>query len=159
MDEADRRLLDRIQAGFPLVPRPFAALGEELGLSEVEVVERVGALQRAGVIRRIGPVVDPRKAGRVGVLAAMAVPERRLEAVAAAVSALDSVTHNYRREARHGTCPYNLWFTVGAGSEEALHRTVAGIEEATGLAVATFPARRVFKIGVQFGFADGSVDG
>jgi len=159
MDKTDRQLLDRLQAGFPLVPRPFAALAEELGLEEAEVLERVGALQREGIVRRIGPVVDPAKAGRVGALAAMAVPEERLEAVAAIVSACEAVTHNYRREPRHGRCPYNLWFTLTAASAGALAERVAELEGATGLPIAALPVRRKFKIGVRFSFQDGSSDG
>ena len=44
MDDLDRRLLNRIQSDFPLVARPFQELGQPLGLSEDEVVERMRAL-------------------------------------------------------------------------------------------------------------------
>jgi len=156
VDETDRKLLDRLQASLPLVPRPFAAVGEPLGLSEDEVLERVRALHERGLIRRIGPVLDPEKVGRVGLLAAMAVPAERLEAVAVQVSDCDRVTHNYERVARHGTCPFNLWFTLTAGDRDELAGAVERLAEATALAIATFPMRRKFKIGVRFSFTDDS---
>jgi DNA-binding Lrp family transcriptional regulator len=154
MDKTDRKLLDRLQADFPLVPRPFAAIGEELGLSEPEVIARAASLQRRGLIRRIGPVLDPEKVGRVGALVAASVPAEQLEAVAAKVSACERVTHNYERAPRRGRCPYNLWFTLTAPSADELARAVAAIGRATGLAVALFPVRRKFKISVRFPLAD-----
>ena len=154
MDSLDRRLLERLQADFPLVPRPFAAVARELELAEGDVLERVRALHERGLVRRIGPVVDPRRVGRVGILAAMAVPPERLEEVAAIVSARPEVSHNYQREAAHGHCPYNLWFTVSGGSHEELEATVASIAADAGLPVTTLPSRTTFKIGVRFSFPD-----
>lgn len=159
MDDTDHRLLNRIQSDFPLVPRPFARLGEELGLSEDEVIRRVAALCREGLIRRIGPVLDPAKVGRLGALAAMNVPKGRLEAVAAAVSTFERVTHNYERAPIHGTCPYNLWFTLTGESPEALAAAITTVEKATHLPVVVLPVLRKFKIGVRFSFPEDGNDG
>ncbi|MBM4042880.1 MAG: Lrp/AsnC family transcriptional regulator [Planctomycetes bacterium] len=155
MHETDRKLLDRLQGSFPLVPRPFAAIGGELGLADGDALQRVARLHREGLIRRIGPVLDPEKVGRVGALVAMSVPEDRLEAVAAAVSAFPTVTHNYQRVPLAGSCPYNLWFTLTAPSHDALAEAVASIEKATGLPANVLPVRRKFKIGVRFDFGAG----
>lgn len=159
MDRVDQRLLDRLQAHLPVVPRPFATVAAELGLSEDEVLRRIAALHAEGIVRRIGPVLDPARIGRVGILAAMAVPPGRLDAVAAQVSAFEGVTHNYHRVARHGQCPYNLWFTLSATSEEALTDTIGRIAQGTGLAVATLPSRRKFKIAVRFSFSEDGAGG
>jgi len=159
VDELDRRLLGRMQSDFPLVPRPFARLGEELGVSEGEVLERVVALISAGLVRRIGPVLDPERVGRVGALAAMAVPQDAIEGVAATIAACPAVTHNYEREARHGACPYNLWFTLTAESPAALAESVAALERATGLPITILPVVRKFKLGVRFSFTDDAPDG
>ena len=152
MDSMDRKLLDRLQADFPLVPRPFAALGEELGIGEQEAVRRVRALHAAGLIRRIGPVLDPAKVGRAGTLAAVAVPAERLDDAAAAVSACPGVTHNYERVARHGSCPFNLWFTMTAESQVALETALAAVAKAIRLPIVPLPTKRKFKIGVRFDF-------
>lgn len=159
MDGTDRDILDRLQAGLPLVQRPFAALGDEVGLGEQEVIRRVRALHGAGLIRRIGPILDLASFGRVGTLAAVAVPVDRLGDAAATVSACHAVTHNYERMPRRGSCPYNLWFTVSAGSEAALDRTLAELSEVTGLPIVKLPTGRKFKIGVRFAFAGEEDDG
>lgn len=36
MDSVDQQLLDIIQTGFPLTPRPYADLGQMLGIAEEE---------------------------------------------------------------------------------------------------------------------------
>jgi len=154
MDTLDRKLLDRLQEGLPLVSRPFEAVARELGTNESEVLARVRRLAADGLLRRLGPIIDPKKAGRVGTLAAMAVPEERVEEVAEMVSARDGVSHNYLREPLRGHCPYNLWFTLSAESPEALEEALAEIERKTGLAVARLPTRRMFKIGVRFNLSD-----
>jgi DNA-binding Lrp family transcriptional regulator len=152
MDRMDRRLLDRLQADFPLVPRPFAALASEVGITEDEAIRRVRALHETGLVRRIGPVLDPAKVGRVGTLAAVAVPAERLGDVAAAISACPGVTHNYERLARRGSCPFNLWFTMTAESQAALDRALADLANAIGLPIVPLPTTRKFKIGVRFDF-------
>ena len=141
------------------MPRPFAAVAAELSLDEGEVIERLAALQGRGLVRRIGPVLDPAKVGRIGVLAAMSVPPDRIEAIAAQVSACDRVTHNYERRPLSGECPYTLWFTLTATSQEGLREAIDAIAETTGLPVTTFPVGRKFKIGVRFSLSEESRDG
>ncbi|MFP4057151.1 MAG: AsnC family transcriptional regulator [Candidatus Brocadiia bacterium] len=150
----DRKLLDRLQAGFPLADRPYAELGAELGLDEAEALARVRRLADAGLIRRIGPVVDPHRLGRVGTLVAAAVPRERLAEVAAPISACQGVSHSYLRRPRRGQCPYNLWFTLSAESPEALQATLQRLARETGLDLHSLPSRRKFKLAVRFRFSE-----
>jgi len=78
MDEKDTALLDAVQDDFPLDPRPFAGIGERIGMTESEVIERLAALKTDGVIRRIGASFDSRKLGYVSTLLAARVDEDRL---------------------------------------------------------------------------------
>lgn len=65
LDEVDRRLLALLQAD---ASRPYAALGEAVGLSAGAAHERVRKLRERGVIRGTVADVDPVRIGR-GVLA------------------------------------------------------------------------------------------
>ncbi|NQT51779.1 Lrp/AsnC family transcriptional regulator, partial [bacterium] len=150
MDALDRKLLDRLQADFPLTPRPYASLAEELGSDEEALIERVRALQQAGLVRRIGPVVDPAKAGRVGTLCAVSVRDERIEEVAAIVATRKAVTHNYERKPIHGSCPYDLWFTLTAASGDELDAAIADLAGDIGLPIVKLPTLRKFKIGGRF---------
>ena len=63
MDAVDKKILNILQTRFPLVPEPFDAVGEELGLTGDEVIDLVRKLKADGVIRRIGADFESRKLG------------------------------------------------------------------------------------------------
>src|SRR6266542_6156749 len=60
LDEINRRLLDELQRDGRA---PFAELGRRVGLSAPAVAERVGRLERDGVITGYRAEVDPRAIG------------------------------------------------------------------------------------------------
>ena len=139
LDPLDTLLLQRLHGDFPLSERPFAEVGDELGLSEDEVLERLRALLAQGLLTRFGPLFQIERAGGQFVLAAMAVPDERFDAVAAQVNALPEVAHNYRRN--HAL---NMWFVLAAESPAAVAAAIARIEAETGLAVLAFPKEREY---------------
>ena len=63
MDITDRELLNKIQGPFPMVDRPYEKLGEEVGISEREVLERLTELKRTNVLRQISAIFDTRRLG------------------------------------------------------------------------------------------------
>ena len=144
LDSIDRHLLNDFQRDFPLVPRPFAVLGKALGLSEAEVIDRLHRMQACGQITRVGATVRPNTAG-ASTLAAMAVPERRLEDVARQVSAEAGVNHSYLRDNK-----WNLWFVATAANRPALQDMLARLETATGLQILDLRLKRAFNIDLGF---------
>jgi len=146
MDEIDLKLLAAVQEGFPVSPRPFLDLGRALGLEEDEVISRLAMLQKEGLVRRIGPILDLRRMGKSGILAALAVPLDRADGVAEVVSLYPEVSHNYLRP---NDSAYNLWFTV-SGTEERIHDILQEIRSKTGLKMLVLPTLKIFKIGVKF---------
>ncbi len=141
LDDIDARLVNRLQDGFPLADRPFGAVAAELGMSEDEVIERLRRLLAQGILTRFGPLFQIERAGGRFVLAAMAVPESRFDAVAAQVNAWPEVAHNYRREHR-----LNMWFVVAAESPEEAQQVLERIEDQTGLDVLAFPKEREYAV-------------
>ena len=65
MELTDRKLLNVIQSKFPLVDRPYQDLGEELGISEQEVIDRLADLKRKNVLRQLSAIFDTRRLGSV----------------------------------------------------------------------------------------------
>jgi DNA-binding Lrp family transcriptional regulator len=135
----DARLIERLHGGFPLVDRPFAAVADELGCGEDELLERLRRLLATGVLTRFGPLFQIERAGGRFVLAAVAVPPERFDEVAERVNAWPEVAHNYRRA--HAL---NMWFVVAAESPEAAEAVIAGIEGDIGLPVLAFPKEREY---------------
>lgn len=144
LDTLDRKLLDAYQHGFPLTPRPFETVAEALGTDEATVIERLEKLQADGCISRVGAVVAPHRTGW-STLAAMAVPEDRLEAVAAMVSAYPEVNHNYQREHR-----LNLWFVVTGADRETVETVLDEIGARAGIAVLDLPMLEAYRLNLGF---------
>ncbi|MFO1338585.1 MAG: Lrp/AsnC family transcriptional regulator [Burkholderiaceae bacterium] len=149
LSPADLRLIDFLHGGLPLVDRPFAAVGQALGCSEDLVIERLNRLLSQGYLSRFGPLFQIERAGGLFVLAAMAVPEARFDAVAAQLSALPEVAHNYRREHR-----LNMWFVVAAETPARAEAALRGIEAETGLAVLAFPKEREYHVELRLPLLD-----
>lgn len=146
MDHQDRRLLNRIQSDFPLSPRPYRRIGEELGMSEAEVIRRMIRLKECGIIRRIGGNFYPHKLGFVSTLCAAKVPEEKQALFAETVNRYPGVTHNYTRENA-----YNIWFTFIAPSMAEIERNLKDISRATGVDdIINLPATNVYKIRAHF---------
>ena len=144
IDPTDLALLDRFQRDFPLEPRPFARIAVRLGLAEAEVIDRLSRMQAAGRIARVGGTVRPNTAG-ASTLAALAVPEDRIDEVAAIVGAEAGVNHSYLREA-----DWNLWFVATAPEAAALAAMLTRIEAASGLPLLDLRLVRAFNIDLGF---------
>lgn len=153
MDTLDKAILNIIQGAFPLVPRPYQAIGQQIAISEREAFERIEALKRRKIIRRLGGIFDSRNLGYVSTLCAARVPAAKIPQLAEFMLDITEITHNYLRN--HF---YNMWFTVIACSERRLKqildsiRTVLGSNE-----VYSLPAEKIFKIEVRLSFKDGGL--
>jgi siroheme decarboxylase len=146
LDELDKAILNQIQSSFPITPRPYAAVGELLGLSEAEVLERVRRMEQEGVIRRIGANFNSRQLGYTSTLCAAQVPPDRIEQFIQVVNQYPGVTHNYLRRHR-----LNIWFTLIAESTARIGEILEEIGKQSGIAeIYSFPAKRIFKIQVDF---------
>jgi DNA-binding Lrp family transcriptional regulator len=151
----ERRLLDRLQQGFPLEEDPYRRLGEELGLAPDEAFSLTADLHRRGVIRRLGPVYDARALGYTSTLLALEVAEEALAEVAGEINAFPEVTHNYERRHR-----LNCWCTVVASGEARRRQVVASIARLPGVRRALeLPVRRRYKLQLAFPFAGGGDGG
>lgn len=144
LDPLARKLINRLQGGFPLVERPFAQAAAALDTDEARFLACLETLIRDGWLSRFGPLYNAERLGGQQILAAMSVPVARFEEVAAQVNALAAVAHNYRRE--HAL---NMWFVVAAGLKEEVEAAIQGIERDTGLPVLRFPKLKEFYLGLK----------
>jgi len=124
MDTAtiDRQLILATQAGLPLVPRPYDAIGEQLGITGLQVRERLATMLADGRIRRIGAVPNHYAIGyKFNGMSVWDVDDAVVDALGEQVGKLPFVSHCYRRPRHLPLWPYNLFAMVhGRTREEAL---------------------------------------
>jgi DNA-binding Lrp family transcriptional regulator len=126
IDAMDRRLILATQAGLPLTPRPFAAVAEQLGIDEGEVIARFSRLKAAGVVRRIAVVPNHYAVGyRANAMTVWDVADDRIDEVGARVGALDFVSHCYRRPRHLPVWRYNLFAMVHGRDRAEAGRRIA----------------------------------
>ena len=70
-----------LQGDFPVCDRPYARAAEMCGLTEDDLIERIGRLQAEGVLSRFGPLYHAEQMGGELTLAALAVPADRFDEV------------------------------------------------------------------------------
>lgn len=143
MDELDRRLINRLQQGLPLVPQPWQALAEELDAPVETLLAQVQTLLDDGTLTRFGPMFDIERLGGAFTLAALSVPEERFDAVAEQLHAMPEVAHNYRRE--HA---WNMWFVLACETPEGIDASIHEIESLTGLPVLNLPKEETYHVGL-----------
>jgi Transcriptional regulators len=150
-DETDLQILDALQDDIPLVPRPFEAIAQRLGIPEQVFLDRLERLLEEGIIKAISPILEARPMGLcASTLVALHVPDERVHETAAIINGYPGVSHNFRRDHY-----YALWFTISGKSEEDIQRVLAEILRRTGIPgrdALNLPTIRKLKIDVRFSF-------
>ncbi|MEX2445823.1 MAG: AsnC family transcriptional regulator [Dehalococcoidia bacterium] len=143
-DDTSLRLLDLLQDHYPLVERPYAALGEQLGISEEETIARLQEARAAGVIRQVCAIYDTKALGYSSALVAMQVAPEQLRRAAHVINAHPGVSHNYKRN--HD---FNMWFTVAMPPGHDLDAVIQRLHELAGAdSTRPMPTLHLFKIAV-----------
>jgi len=131
---ADQRLVAAIQGGLPLVSRPYAAAGEQAGLNEGQVIDRLRSWLDEGVLSRLGVVVHHRRLGyRANAMVVWDVPESEVDALGACLGGYDFVNLCYRRPRRPPRWHYNLFCMIHGRDREVVRQRVARVVAECGL--------------------------
>jgi DNA-binding Lrp family transcriptional regulator len=146
IDEKNRKILNNIQADFPIHSRPYKIIADKLDLSEDELIKRINQMKDDMLIRRIGGNFSPDRLGYHSTLCAAKVPEDKIKLFTKTINAYSGVTHNYKRDHE-----FNIWFTFIASSIEIIKTNLKQISKMTGVeTILNLPATRVFKISANF---------
>ena len=113
-DPVDLHILDALQDDIPLVPRPFRAIAQRLGIPEQDFLERLKRLHTMGIVRGISPTIESRHMGlTAATLVALHVPDERIREIADIINSYPGVSHNFRRDHY-----YTIWFTLTGKNKE-----------------------------------------
>lgn len=148
-DAWDLALLDALQPGLPLVARPYAAVGVQLGMAESEVLARLQRLLDTGIIKRLGIVVRHHELGyRANAMVVWDVADSEVDELGGCLARFEFITLCYRRPRHTPHWPYNLFCMIhGRGRNEVLANVRLLVERCglEGIPRAVLFSRRRFK--------------
>ena len=133
--ERDVDLIAEIQTGLPLTLNPYAEIGQRIGLSEAEVIERLQRLLQAGAIKRFGVVVRHHEIGyRANAMTVWNIPDEKVSELGECMGQFEFVTLCYRRPRRLPDWPYNLFTMVHGRDRDEVLSNIKQMAERCGLA-------------------------
>ena len=135
LDDFDRQLIAATQGGLPLVPRPYDAVGERLGVSGQQVRERLAQMLETGLIRRIGAVPNHYRLGfTANGMSVWDVDDALVDQLGERIGQLPGVSHCYRRPRRLPSWPYNLFAMLHGRTRAEVEQQAVQLQELLGTA-------------------------
>ena len=135
LDDFDRALIAATQGGLPLVPRPYDAVGERLGVSGKQVRERLAQMLESGLIRRIGAVPNHYRLGfTANGMSVWDVDDALVDQLGERIGQLPGVSHCYRRPRRLPSWPYNLFAMLHGRTRAEVEQQAVQLRELLGSA-------------------------
>jgi len=133
MDQTDLNLLRELEHGLPLVPAPFKLIGKRLGITGIEVMERIRLLKETGIIRKFRARIDQRRVGiTANALVAWKIPGSVDNDQGNQLAAFPSVTHCYERRVIPGRWEYTHYTVHHGHSREQVLLEVSAVAEQVG---------------------------
>lgn len=133
LDATDRKIIETLQGGLPLVPEPYAEVAAGLDITETKLKERLAAMKDSGVIRRIAAAPNHYKLGMTSNgMTVWDVDDDQITELGALIGALPFVTHCYERPRALPEWPYNLFAMVHGSSREEVEEKRARIRDILG---------------------------
>ena len=128
-----KKLIHALADPLKLVPRPYAAIAQELGMDEAALVVKIGQYKKEGLIRRVGVVLGHFQAGyKSNALVSWNVAENDLEVQGRLLAAFPQVTHCYVRQT-YPQWPYSLYTMVHARNKKELAAAIKAMAKKTGI--------------------------
>lgn len=133
LDDFDRALIAATQGGLPLVPRPYDAVGERLGVSGQQVRERLAQMLETGLVRRIGAVPNHYRLGfTANGMSVWDVDDALVDQLGERIGQLPGVSHCYRRPRHLPDWPYNLFAMLHGRTRAEVEQQAVQVAELLG---------------------------
>lgn len=144
MDTIDKQIINHLQGGFPVCESPYVVVAEQLGLTELVLIERIKNLLESGLLSRFGPLYHAEQMGGALTLAAVKAPLQQFDKIADIINAFPEVAHNYARDHE-----LNMWFVIATELPERLPEVIQEIELQIGLKVHNMPKIKEYFVGLN----------
>lgn len=122
-------IIKALQNDLPLVPKPYEAIAQTLGISEEALLGEIRTLQEMGALKRISIALRHNNVGyTINAMIVWDVPEERVAAAGEALAKHERVTHCYDRN-KAEDFDYNLYSMVHAMNEKEYQDLVEELKQ------------------------------
>jgi DNA-binding Lrp family transcriptional regulator len=133
LDDIDRKLISLTQTGLAIEHSPYQKLANELGLTQLEVIQRLKNMLSNGIIRRIGAVPNHYKLGlTANGMTVWEVDDNKVAELGNIIGQLDFVSHCYQRPRHLPMWRYNLFAMVHGANKDEVNDKVKQIKNVLG---------------------------
>jgi DNA-binding Lrp family transcriptional regulator len=133
LTDDDIRAIRALQVDIPLVPRPFAAEAETVGMTEDELLSYAHKFAADGRMRRCAAILRHRRAGFLANgMGVWKMPEDKAAELGYRIASFPQVTHCYERPV-YEDWPYRVFSMVHARTEDKVREVIRNISSETGL--------------------------
>lgn len=129
----DRQVINEVQQDLALIPQPFKAMAEKLGIEEEAFLDECRSLLARGIMRRFSVSVNHRKVGYdANSMACWAVPADKIDAAGQKLASLKEVSHCYERRT-NAYWKHNLFAMIHSREKEECRRIADSVASEMGL--------------------------
>ncbi len=133
LDDIDRKLISLTQTGLAIEHSPYQKIANELGLTQLEVLQRLKNMLSNGIIRRIGAVPNHYKLGlTANGMTVWEVDDNKVAELGNIIGQLDFVSHCYQRPRHLPMWRYNLFAMVHGANKDEVNDKVKQIKNVLG---------------------------
>ncbi len=131
VSEADKAVIRELQEDLPLIPRPYDAMAQRLGMDPAGLFALARGFEERKIMRRFSAVLHHRRSGfRANAMVVWQVPPERAEEVGLTMAQHPAVTHCYERPT-FPDWPYTHFSMIHATTQEECEEIAREIGEAT----------------------------
>ncbi|CAK7070573.1 MAG: hypothetical protein DELT_01855 [Desulfovibrio sp.] len=126
--DTQRAVLRIVQRDLPDGLTPFAAIAEQTGMAEDDVLDLLQAMKESGAIRRFGASVKHQKAGYThNAMVAWKIAPEHVDEAGKAAAEHRNVSHCYYRPSSAPDWPYTLYTMVHGRTGEECEAVIADL--------------------------------
>lgn len=129
----EKAIVRRLQEDLPLVPQPYKAIAEELGISEGELLNKIKDLNEKKMLKRIGAILHHRTVGfKANAMVVWSVPEEKVKETVSRMVLCKQISHCYERKSLTNW-PYNIYTMIHSETFEDCDAVISDIAQNAGI--------------------------
>jgi len=133
ISELDREYIRQLQKDIEIVKGPFKRITENLGISSIDLFNKIKEYEKIGIMRRFAAILRHRQAGfTANGMIVWKIPEEKVDDKGLKIASFPQVSHCYRRPV-YPDWEFNLFSMIHARTIEAAEKIAKEISSVIGI--------------------------